>query len=314
MADSAVDLYSTWLSRWESLFEEGAELPPPETPTPRKQVPLHARSTKDRRRCLILSPHPDDEAIHAGLPLRLALEAGWEIVNLAVTFGSNTARRAERLGELEASCAVLGFALAQLDATAQLGLDSVTPDARHAEPTAWYRHIERLAASLTTWGPDLVLAPHAADAHPTHAGCHWLLRDAIDLLRSRSRRPPPWIALTDYWAPLETPNLLIGLDRHTVAMMLAALVQHRGEVARNPYHLSLPAWLVDNVRWGSERLSGAGSAAAPMRFGVLLELFAILPTGWHRWSTEDGRGALCDVTRPLSAQMFPPALHRTLRT
>ncbi len=302
----AVDAFSAWLARWETLLDEGAGLPHPDAPSAGTRADAASARGTARRRCLILSPHPDDEAIHAGLPLRLAREAGWEIVNLAVTFGSTTARRAERLRELEASCAVLDFALARLDPTERLGLEGVTPDARHAEPAAWYRHVEGLAASLTTLGPDLVLAPHAADAHPTHAGCHWLLRDAIDLLLSRGDVPPAWVALTEYWAPLETPNLLVGLDRHTVATMLAALAQHRGEVARNPYHLMLPAWLIDNVRRGSERVMGPGSSAAPQRFGVLLELFSVTAHGWTRWTSPAGSGAVIDARASWTTQPLAP--------
>ncbi len=38
---------------------------------------------------LIMSPHPDDECIMGGLPLRLMREAGFRIINVAVTLGSN---------------------------------------------------------------------------------------------------------------------------------------------------------------------------------------------------------------------------------
>ncbi len=314
MQDRAVDTFSAWLARWERLLDEGAGLPLPETSargTRSFAASAPAASAATRRRCLILSPHPDDEAIHGGLPLRLAREAGWEVVNLAVTFGSNAARRVERLRELEASCAVLGFALTRLDATDRLGLDEVTPDVRRSKPAHWQSKVERLAASLEAWGPDLVLAPHAADAHPTHAGCHWLLRDAIDLLLSRSDMPPAWIALTEYWAPLETPNLLVGLDRHTAATMLAALAQHRGEVARNPYHLMLPAWLIDNVRRGSERVLGPGSGAPPQRFGVLVELFSVTANGWTRWTSPTGSGAVIDARASLTGQPFAPVFTST---
>lgn len=59
--------------------------------------------------CVILSPHPDDECINGGLPLRLLREGGWRVVNLAVTHGSNPDRQLARARELQAACAVLGF-------------------------------------------------------------------------------------------------------------------------------------------------------------------------------------------------------------
>ncbi|MFN3630874.1 MAG: PIG-L deacetylase family protein [Casimicrobiaceae bacterium] len=313
MQPPASDAFSAWLARWETLLEEGAGIPLPPPAARGKQESSAPASATARSRCLILSPHPDDEAIHAGLPLRLAREANWDVVNLAVTFGSNTARRAERLRELEAACAVLDFTLVRLDPTDRLGLEGVTPHARQTKPVHWRRHVERLAASLEAWAPELVLTPHAADAHPTHAGCHWLLWDAIDLLISGGHTPPAWVALTEYWAPLATPNLLVGLDRRTVATMLAALAQHRGEVARNPYHLMLPAWLIDNVRRGSERVMGPGSSAASQRFGVLLELFSVTANGWTRWTPEAGSGAVIDARASLSTQPLAPLFNRLNR-
>jgi hypothetical protein len=60
---------------------------------------------------LIFSPHPDDECITGGLALRLLREAKWNVVNVAVTLGSNRARQAARRRELQNACAALGFKL-----------------------------------------------------------------------------------------------------------------------------------------------------------------------------------------------------------
>ena len=63
---------------------------------------------------LIMSPHPDDECIMGGLPLRLMRETGFRIVNVAITLGSNMDRRTERLCELERACNWIGFELQQM--------------------------------------------------------------------------------------------------------------------------------------------------------------------------------------------------------
>ena len=76
---------------------------------------------------LIFSPHPDDEGIIGGLPLRLRRESAWDVVNVAVTQGSNRARQSERLAELRAACGFIGFGLVQ---TAPNGLEKVTPKCR----------------------------------------------------------------------------------------------------------------------------------------------------------------------------------------
>ena len=51
--------------------------------------PQHAPESaiSDRPLCVIVSPHPDDECINGGLPLRLMQESGWRVVSIAVTHG-----------------------------------------------------------------------------------------------------------------------------------------------------------------------------------------------------------------------------------
>jgi hypothetical protein len=47
---------------------------------------------------------------------------------------------------------------------------------------------------------------------------------------------------------------------------------HTGEIARNPYHLRLPAWMMDNVRRGGEIISNVGGEVPQMPFGVIYQL------------------------------------------
>jgi hypothetical protein len=53
---------------------------------------------------------------------------------------------------------------------------------------------------------------------------------------------------------------------------MKALVMHTGEIARNPYHLRLPAWMMDNVRRGGEIISNVGGEVPQMPFGVIYQL------------------------------------------
>ena len=53
------------------------------------------------RKALLFSPHPDDECITGLLPLRLMREAGMQIINVPVTFGSNIERQPGRATELK---------------------------------------------------------------------------------------------------------------------------------------------------------------------------------------------------------------------
>jgi hypothetical protein len=77
---------------------------------------------------------------------------------------------------------------------------------------------------------------------------------------------------TEFWGQMQSPNLLVELGTEEVAALVAATSFHAGEVRRNPYHLSLPAWMQDNVRRGSELAGGQGGAAAPFLFGQVCRL------------------------------------------
>ena len=63
------------------------------------------------RTALIFAPHPDDEVIIGGLPLRLLRELKINVVNVAVTFGSRADRQAARWQELKNCCDYIGFGL-----------------------------------------------------------------------------------------------------------------------------------------------------------------------------------------------------------
>src|SRR5687768_8678089 len=64
---------------------------------------------------MVLSPHPDDESIVGSLPIRLAMENGCHVVNVAVTLGSKKERQRPRLEELTEACGVLEMELVTLD-------------------------------------------------------------------------------------------------------------------------------------------------------------------------------------------------------
>ena len=68
------------------------------------------------------------------------------------------------------------------------------------------------------------------------------------------------------------PNLMVEISAEDLADMITAMTFHVGEVTRNPYHLLLPAWMMDNVRRGGEVVGGQGGAAPDFTFAVLYRL------------------------------------------
>ena len=236
--------------------------------------------------CLVLSPHPDDEAISGGLPLRLRCQSGWRIVNTAVTFGSNEARRAQRWLELTRCCEFLGFELVSASGESLRGLERVLPQTVASDAAYWAHCVARIAALVVRYRPRLIVCPHSNDGHAAHIGTHLLVMDALRNLGPDLR---VHLALSEYWNTQSDPGLMVELNRQHVATLVAALSLHAGEVARNPYHLTLPAWLIDGVRRGAERVLAPGSQAPPFRFAALY--------GWQRW--ESGKAV------PMPARVVP---------
>ncbi len=221
------------------------------------------RLAPDAPKVLIFSPHPDDEVITGGLPLRLLREARWKVINVAVTLGSKRERRAERLAELEACCECIGFGLEQ---TAPSALEKVTPDTRERARTHWSKSVKVIASILAQHQPRVVFLPHKHDWHPAHIGTHWLVLDAL------TRQPAGFTCYTvetEFWGAMAAPNLMVEVSPRDLGDLIKALSCHAGELKRNPYHLTLPAWMADNVRRGTELVCGPGSASPEFAFATL---------------------------------------------
>lgn len=250
------------LTRWEAHLRQFAALlgHPPDLSAPRGQ---EAGQTPAGH-CLIFAPHPDDECIVGALPLRLHQEAGWRVTNVAVTLGSNPARREPRWAELQAACAVLGFDCIRVGSQ---GLSDVRPDTLERDPTLWAAHVAALAAILREQRPALVLAPHVLDDNPSHRGVHQLVIDALSQAHADTV-----LACTEFWSTQSAPNLLVHTSLADTARLVTALARHVGEVERNPYHLRLPAFMADAVRRGGELLHGAGEAPPDFAFATLYRL------------------------------------------
>ena len=125
------------------------------------------------RTALIFAPHPDDEVIIGGLPLRLLRELKINVVNVAVTLGSRADRQAARWQELKNCCDYIGFGLV---APAERGLEGINPVAKEKDPQGWSASVKAIAGLLTEHRPSIVFFPHDDDWNQTHIGVHRLHR------------------------------------------------------------------------------------------------------------------------------------------
>jgi N-acetylglucosamine malate deacetylase 1 len=218
----------------------------------------------DAPKALIFAPHPDDEVIIGGLPLRLLRELKLNVVNVAVTLGSRVDRQVERWQELKNCCDYIGFGLV---APGERGLEGINPTAREKDPRRWASSVEAIARLLTEHQPSIVFFPHDDDWNKTHIGVHQLLVEALG-----SSGLACLTVETEFWGAMDAPNLMVESSAGDVADLVAALSLHVGEVARNAYHLRLPAWMIDNVRRGAELVGGQGGTAPQFAFATLYKL------------------------------------------
>ncbi len=219
--------------------------------------------TESTSKVLLFSPHPDDETIGGLLSLRLQREGGKQIINVPVTFGSNIERQPGRAKELADACGYLGWDI----------LSGREDGYRNLE-------VDDIVAILTDVQPDVIIFPHSKDWNSRHISTHFLVVEAL------AKMPSDFfckVVETEFWGAMDDPNLMVEADAQSVAELVAATSLHVEEVARNPYHLLLPAWMQDNVRRGGELVGGQGGAVPDFDFATLYRL--------RKWEN----GAFADV-------------------
>jgi LmbE family N-acetylglucosaminyl deacetylase len=208
-------------------------------------------TTQSASKVLLFSPHPDDECIIGLLPLRLQREAGKQIINVPVTYGSDVARQPGRARELADACAYLGWnVLKTTDDFRSLNSDDIVD-------------------ILTKIQPEIIVMPHSKDWNSRHISTHFLVVDALKKMPSDFSCS---VVESEFWGAMDDPNLMVEGDAILVSDLVAATSLHVEEVARNPYHLLMPAWMQDNVRRGGELVGGQGGAVPDFSFATLYRL------------------------------------------
>ncbi len=253
--------YHKLVSDYARLLREGRKFPLGQfKPAPRPELP------PDAPKALFFAPHPDDECISGGIALRLMRQVGMRVINVAVTLGSNKERQLGRLRELRDACNYLGFGLVT---TAPTGLEKVNPKSREQDPAHWAANVKVIRRILEEHRPKVVLCPHDRDWNSSHIGTHFVVLDA---LKEMPASYECYLVETEFWGAMTDPNLMVEINDEDLADLIAATTFHVGEVARNPYHLLLPPWMMDNVRRGSEIVGGQGGAAPDFAFAAIYRL------------------------------------------
>ena len=220
----------------------------------KKELAAKLKKIELTPRAVIFAPHPDDECMMS-LPLRAMNECGFEIVDAAVTLGSNKQRQQPRKRELREAMEYLGWKMNVF------GFEHINPQTRKADKK-----------------PAVIFTPHRRDWNKTHIGTSLLVWDALALVGDK------WsgvVVETELWQAMETPNMLSEVSPEILAAMTGALSCHTKEVERNPYHLNLVSYMTDNVRRGAELVGGQGGGAPNFAFGQIYRVLVKKGKGWR---------------------------------
>jgi len=256
--------YEPFIGEFASLIQKWKSYTAPlDSPlqSMRRELPIYAPKV------LLFSTHPDDESLTGVLPLRLLKESGYDIINVIVTLGSKKDRQDQRYREVQNACDFLGFKY--ILAGGDSGFENINLHTRTEDPQIWEEFVATISHIIVQNQPSIIFIPHENDFHPTHIGTHFLVTDALGELEKSDHALNCFIIETEYWATMSKPNLLVEASPEDVTDLITALSYHYGEIIRNPYHLSFPALLLDNVRRGAEVVKVPGSKSPDFLFAML---------------------------------------------
>lgn len=174
------------------------------------------------KRVLVISPHPDDEAIGCGGTLYKHAADGDSVHVIFLTSGENgghgrSPEVTARLRERESA-----------RAREVLGIEQIE---FYREPDGGVRIrpqvLARLASKIEEWQPDLVYVPHAGEMHRDHRGALRLTRAALKTLPAPKR---PAVLMYEVWTPLKRMDEIVDISRF-VPIKRKAIQVYRSQCA-----------------------------------------------------------------------------------
>lgn len=151
---------------------------------------------------LIISPHPDDEAIGCGGAIATHVAAGDNVEVIFLTSGEKGGHgkpEEETIStrEDEAMMAANIFQLANIEFWRQ-------PDGSFEANTA---NVRRLMNKLESLLPDVIYVPHEQEDHPDHRTAAFLVRLAVSQMNKGTTKPDVW--MYEVWTPLQKLDYIL---------------------------------------------------------------------------------------------------------
>ena len=172
-------------------------------------------------RVLVISPHPDDEAVGCGGALRHHVVQGDVVHSIFLTSGEHgghgrppdeTARIRER--EAEEAGEILG--LSRLDFWRQ-------PD---GALRATRQLVCRLRTTIEEWKPQILYVTHPGEMHPDHRAAARIVRQA--LAGSELTTWKPLVRMYEVWTPMQEMDEIVDISDY-VDIKIAAIRAHKSQ-------------------------------------------------------------------------------------
>lgn len=166
-------------------------------------------------RVLVLSPHPDDEAIGCGGAIRSHVLSGEKVRVVFLTSGENGGH-----GTPPEETAQIREAEAQKAADI-LGVDSIEfwrqPDGNLRADAALVR---RLQEAIRAWKPARIYVPHTGEMHPDHRAAARLVRRALTERKTKGKVPS--VLMYEVWTPMQHMDEVLDISAQ-IETKLAAI-------------------------------------------------------------------------------------------
>ncbi len=176
---------------------------------------------------LVISPHPDDEAIGCGGTLRKHVLAGDAVQVIFLTSGEKGGHgrpEAETIRTREKE---------SRRAAKILGLQEIEfwhlPDGA-VKPTR--AAVNQLRAKLKKFKPDTIYVPHDGEQHPDHLAAVRLLESSLQAARhaKHAKAWTPTVLMFEVWTPLQRMDHIEDISEH-IETKLAAIRAYQSQCA-----------------------------------------------------------------------------------
>lgn len=175
------------------------------------------------KRVLVISPHPDDEAIGCGGTLRKHVLAGDVMQVIFLTSGEKGGHgrpEAETIRIREAESRRAAKILGVQEIEFWHLRDGAVKPTRAA--------VNQLRAKLKKFKPDKIYIPHDREQHPDHLAAVRLLQTALRGGSSRAKKTT--VLMFEVWTPLQRMDHIEDISEH-IETKLAAIRAYKSQCA-----------------------------------------------------------------------------------